>query len=221
MEPFRQPKLIDTNACVLRQILKDPLQTQHWENAVLMLGLIGYAPDAPFIAHFAFASYAKGQVTPSMPVPPTVFRAKISALLALGFMCNRAPESSRGAVRKQMVEAMDRLHSGKKMNLDWRSPYHSDQVDQVVEMLDSLLSGFGVSGDPDLRNRLGEFEKHHLATLEKVKTEEITYHGFGSVIARRQLMDLVERAQTAIRESSIVQERGLAALYPGNTVAAN
>ena len=133
---------LDASEQTLLQVLEDPASQAHWSNAAVLLGLIGSAE--------AFVPLQQMLERPTaQALTPADFRARTSALMALGYL------SSRG----DYPEALDLLARASQPDF-WRGPAEHGSIHFRPEQAQQELSvharlGLALSGQPEAAAALG------------------------------------------------------------------
>lgn len=215
VQQFRSdPKSIHDNGCALFQLLSQRENIDYWENAVYMIGLLGYTQGATDLVEFAAIAFSPED----RPVPPSVYRAKSGVLTSLGLMLYQAPKTEKSLVRSLMRNLMVGLIAPvSKSPYNWKSPYHETVDELQLDLLDSLLRGYGLSGDSDLLEDLNHYKFKWSRIIKDARSEEVFFPaGSNRLVARSKVEVLIQRANLAIDQNRIVSNKGLSGFFSHN-----
>jgi hypothetical protein len=175
--PFEQAKRYTAAANVrtLAAMLGDHSQEQYWPNVVATLGAIGTPEASKQLV--SFVSQGEGKLSPA------AFRAKTSALVAMGYVLG---QSGRQSVLNYLVKQADPISWS---NVRWSTPSSSDTTDRDLTLARGAVAALGLSGDPKAQ-----------VVLRNLELGAPTDPTFNSQIRKS--------AQYALNESKAVRETG-------------
>lgn len=140
-QQFNNPEAIQA----LLSMLQDPAEEAYWPNVVVTLGMTGNAEVAQPLS--AFVERGEGVMS------PPVYRAKTSALMALGYVVGKTG-------RQEVVNYLVTKSSPQSWRrLNWTGPFAPDAEARNLQLSQSAIMALGLSGDSRARNALLNLER--------------------------------------------------------------
>jgi hypothetical protein len=133
----------------LREIRESPELKDYWQNAIIMHGLLGQTEVYGELKAFLEEELSARGGKPLTTLSPSLFRAKLSVLRALGFLANQTPDQN---VRTEIVSYLEdgaRPGSWSSRGLVWKSPYDQDRTDnrrRNMQLSEKAIIALGLSG---------------------------------------------------------------------------
>lgn len=133
-EAIRYPA---TEVPKLLAMLRNPANAPYWANIVGVIGMIGDATAADSLA--AYAVGGAGTISPEE------FRARTTAVLALGYIVNRTRDAR--VLQRLVGDASPATWAGR--GVQWRSPATRDDATRNRELAKMAVLGLAVAGTPE------------------------------------------------------------------------
>ncbi len=186
--PYEQAIKYDaSNVLTLTRMLSSSAEKEHWANAAVMLGIIGGEEGVePMIAFIEF--------TPESTMDIASYRAKTSAIMALGYVINRT--GSKKAL-DYLAVSLD-MDSWEKRGFRGIAPYQKDKVERNKDLVRYAILGLALSGDPRAAAELQSFHKRAAA---------------GSTELQKFEAESQSLIKEALKENRKIAERGLLEYY--------
>ena len=164
----------------LLNMLADPDEEAHWTNIIVTLGMLGdeRAVD-PLIA---FLTKGEGELS------QTRFRAKTSALMALGYLTNKTKNEKALTFLKESLNP----DVWERRGVTWASPYHENIKDRNLHLSKMAILGLALSAQPSAAESLRSLQK----PAENEPARQF----------RARMSDVVSGA---LREHELIVEKGL------------
>ena len=128
---------------MLLRMLADENESLHWGNVIVTLCIIGDESVVEPIIAFIERN-VEGNVTESQ------YRAKSSAIMALGYLINKSGnERSLTYLTESVSPAL-----WNQRGIEWRAPFHADDQERNIALSNDAILGLALSGRPEARTVL-------------------------------------------------------------------
>jgi hypothetical protein len=134
-EAIRYPA---TDVPKLLGMLRDRANAPYWANIAGVIGMIGDAAAAD-----SLAAYAEGGTGATLS--PEEYRARTTAVLALGYIVNRTGD--RRVLQRLVDDADPARWAGRGVR--WRSPVHRDDAGRNLELSKMAVLGLALAGNAE------------------------------------------------------------------------
>ncbi|MCS6288213.1 MAG: matrixin family metalloprotease [Nitrospira sp.] len=170
----------------LFEMLNDEGEQEYWANIVVVLGIIGDEQTPDRLIQFIEGNGDEA-------ISPAQYRAKTSAIVALGYLVNKAKSLKALSYLQNKVNPQKWQEEKKVL---WRSPFQASMTARDEQLSSMAILGLALSGSEEASK-----------TLEAMKQPASSD---SAEKFQRQVGPLV---QEAMRTNKLVRERGLSEYY--------
>lgn len=179
----------DVAVPVLIRMLNDPREEEHWANVVVTLGMLGDDRVVQPLLDFIRRGESRKQLSPSQS------RAKIGAVMALGYAVNKRGNRKALAYLKEGIDP----RVWEKRKVGWASGFFSSPAERDNQLAIMSAIGLGLSGHPEAAEVLRSLR-------EPPTTPDMR-------ALRTRLADMSNIADEALKAHSTISREGLKRYY--------
>lgn len=146
--PFEQARSFNSQDDVskLAQLLRDPAQQPYWANAATTLGMSATPEASQQLVNFI------GQG--SGVLSPDAYRAKASAIIAMGYVLGQSGRQPALAYLQQKAYP-------NSWTVSWSSPFTSNPNERNLQLARSAIAALGLSGNDKAQSVLENIQPKH------------------------------------------------------------
>jgi HEAT repeat protein len=149
--PYEQASRYDASAMpTLLAMLRDPAEEQYWANIVVVLGMIG---DERVVE--PMISFIQSDPGPAGLLSPAQYRAKTSALMALGYLVNRT--GNQRALNYLQESA--RPEAWASRGVAGTAPFQASTTERNLDLSKHAILGLALSGRPEAAQTLRSLQQ--------------------------------------------------------------
>jgi len=200
---------------ILRDIRQRPGLKDYWQNAIIMHGVLGHTEVHAELVKFLEEDVTSVGAKPlTITLSPSLYRAKLSVLRALGLLANQTSDERTKNDIEQYLERGTRPSSWTERGIVWRGPYEKDKKENRVrntQLSEKAILALGFCKT----DRVQEFLNSLKAGLEDATVDQSgrahvsTASWKQEVLVQRDVSSLLEVTREAIQTNFILRSESM------------